>query len=84
MVHREATDSGSGIISETVYYLLEMIKLRILVVSAASLLFSVSVGVSAQNAQLATGETSARVESLLKQMEKSPSNQAFLDRMVVK
>lgn len=54
--------------NETVYHLLEMIKPRFLAVSAASLLFSAAMGAFAQNAQLATREINAQVESLLKQM----------------
>jgi len=68
VVHREATASDSVIASETVYHLFEMIRPRFLAVSAAPLLFSAVMGVFAQNAQLATRETNARVESLLKQM----------------
>src|SRR3569833_191437 len=47
---------------------LEMLKLRILALSAASLLWSVAIPALAQNAQLASSEINARVESLLKQM----------------
>ena len=45
-----------------------MLKLRILALSAASLLWSVAIPALAQNAQLASSEINARVESLLKQM----------------
>jgi beta-glucosidase len=47
---------------------LEMLKLRILALSAASLLWSVAIPTLAQNAQLASSEINAHVESLLKQM----------------
>jgi len=60
--------TSQKVVSETVYHSFEMFNTRFLAVVVASWLLSVPSAGRAQNAQLASREVNARVESLLKQM----------------